>query len=1815
MPGASFLRAAGGNGSAGSPYLLTDIYGVQGMGSSATYLNSRYTLASQIDASITSLWNGGAGFLPIGTAASPFTGTLDGKNFALINLLINRPSMTAGVGLFGVLGNSTISNLYLLNAAVAGGAGGAGGNGILAGSASGSTAMSNIVTGGMVTGANAAGVDNVGGIVGAMSGSTTLTASSSAATVSGYGANTGGAVGSAAAGTSLAKVSATGDVTGFNSTGGLVGQLGGTLSNGYATGAVTARSGGSASGGLAGSSLPGSAISTAYATGLVSGSPTQAGGFIGQNGGTIDTSYWNTTTSGQGSAYGSDAGSIFFLGGRDTTAMHTQANFAGWDFSANWAMVGGFNPTLRAGATILGGSGNQTISSAPDSSTNLNTATLQGFLAAGNVLVNAGSGSLTIQNGWTWSGAASLTMLARDALALYANANLGASGAGGLSLLAANDGITINSAALTTGSGLLSLFAPKGSTAGVTLNNAALTSGPGGTAIYGGSTGGTGLVLGGASTLSSTGVQTVKGYSATGNGILMNTGATLASSGATTLTGKSTGVTSTAAGILLAGDNSIGTSAGAFSINGGDLATQGVGIAGTGSLALNNSGTAAMTLTGISRSATGIDVSGAATLSTTTAAGSVNFTGTSTNGSRDIAIATSGNASFGAGSFSGTNGRGISISSSAGSLGFANDSFNTSNGNLTLSAAAAGNNTAVTLNGVNINVGNGTGVITGGTGNAVAVDIYGSNTFKATNYGSISVNGAATAPFSAFARGIVFNSGSGLTTDGTINLTGQSNYFVGVGFCLSACATPVTLTSNSGNLTVIGQTTTATGFGSGLDLYGGTFTNNGAGTLALSGVSTSNTVGVYLNAPLSRFNNTGSGALTLSGTAASGYGLLASGNNALISSGNVAISGKSGTGIGLALLGANTITATAGNLSITGGASTNEGAGIYSTGALALANTGTGVLAFNGISRNANGIDIAGSTLSASSAGGSVNFSGTTTNGALDIKVANTGDISVNNGALNGTSGHGVSLSSAGGKLALSRETVTTNNGSLVLSATASTATLDAVGINVGSGTGTVTASTGTGTAITLSGNNTVVATGAGSVSFNGTGSGNARGILFAAGSALATAGTVNFLGVGAGGVGLSLCTGICATPVTLSVNSGNLSLSGTSASANGTEVTGAQLTNAGAGMLSISGRTSSATGIGLAVRGTNSFASTAGGSLRFVGASSAAAGTALEFGVGQTSINGAASFSDTVDSVAANAIRIAGNVSSAGGGLSLSPASANNLVIASGALLESTGNGNLDLTTHAAGTILNQGTVAQHGAGSGGIVLHSVDGNVNNSGLISGDGNAGAISLRTSGAGSISDGLGQISQAGSGAISLRATGSGTIASDTITYTNASNGSLLIEAVQDVTLGNAVTATAGNLDTTVRSQAGTVQLGAAIDSQNGTVQVSGPVLLTANHRVDAGDGAISFDSTVDGGHDLDLRARQISFASTLGTQQALGTVSVLAQESMTLPSIRSARLSARTVLGSADLVLGADTVLSSSATGDAITLVAGRNFINLSGSKAIATGGPGRWLVYSGNPDTDVFNNLDSGNTAIWNTSYPGTVNAGGNRYVFALQPTVTFSSTDVSKTEGVDNTAALASAYVVSGLQPGTAGAYLADTVSTASSGAPLLSSTGVAAATPAGAPAHAIVLDQGTLVPLNGYRLELLSPGRLTVLPAPPPAAVPPAPAVQPVQPAQPVVPVESISAPGPVAAVPLDPPRIETPVHTAVQALQAVAPVVAATVMANSASNSLAGQPDAPVAAGASKAEHSNRSVLCVSDSGLGRGSNGGAAGDRKCLRSGE
>ena len=374
ITGGTFLRATGGNGSTWSPYRITDVYGLQGIGSpSGKLISKNFVLGNDIDANGTANWNGGQGFVPIGNGETSFAGSLNGQGNTIDGLTINSSSQY--VGLFGSIGHTgSISNLGLTNVSVLTD-GSSQYLGALAGSNSGN--VSNSYSSGQVGNVNGSTPPDTifgafGGLVGLNSGSVSQSHSTAAVHVKssinfGYvdggglvgqnlGTITNSYAGGAVVGTNssisqsylgglvgwnnggqISQSYATGAVTGTGSwvdVGGLVGSNSGSVTQSYASGAASAQADNAFVGGLVGSNN--GAVTQSYATGSASaGSSSYVGGLVGQNVGTIDESFASGFVSGGpntalGGLVGSNSVTFPGVGNAPTTFVGTVTN-SYWD--------------------------------------------------------------------------------------------------------------------------------------------------------------------------------------------------------------------------------------------------------------------------------------------------------------------------------------------------------------------------------------------------------------------------------------------------------------------------------------------------------------------------------------------------------------------------------------------------------------------------------------------------------------------------------------------------------------------------------------------------------------------------------------------------------------------------------------------------------------------------------------------------------------------------------------------------------------------------------------------------------------------------------------------------------------------------------------------------------------------------------------------------------------------------------------------------------------------------------------------------------------------------------------------------------------------------------------------------------------------------------------------------------------------------------------------------------------------------------------------------------------------------------------------
>lgn len=298
----TLAQFAGGNGTENNPYLIANVTQLQAIRNAPN--SAHFKLINDIDASATATWNSGQGFNPIGY----FNGTIEGDNFSIIDLTINRLGLY-NCGLITQTGAmAVIQNLNFVNATIRGGDR----TGLIAGTLGGT--VSAVTASGTVQGSS-----RVGGIAGQMDGGSSVLNSSFSINISGSGNYVGGITGLLNSNTVLTNVSNTGNVTGQERVGGVTGQANSNtiITNAVIVGDVTGTgdyvgglvgycqniiNGGSFSGDVSGQKYVGGATGRLEGTltgltinGSVTGSSDYIGGLVGwNNNGTIT----NCSTSG-----------------------------------------------------------------------------------------------------------------------------------------------------------------------------------------------------------------------------------------------------------------------------------------------------------------------------------------------------------------------------------------------------------------------------------------------------------------------------------------------------------------------------------------------------------------------------------------------------------------------------------------------------------------------------------------------------------------------------------------------------------------------------------------------------------------------------------------------------------------------------------------------------------------------------------------------------------------------------------------------------------------------------------------------------------------------------------------------------------------------------------------------------------------------------------------------------------------------------------------------------------------------------------------------------------------------------------------------------------------------------------------------------------------------------------------------------------------------------------------------------------------------------------------------------------------------------
>jgi hypothetical protein len=322
-----------------------------------------YFLTADLDCTMTSTWNSGKGFAPLGN----FYGTLDGREHKIFGLVINNSSH-ANVGIvsgnYGTIENLTLDNFSVNASNSSGGAslvastnggiisninitnsflfgsthvGSLAGENLAGGTISDSIVQANVVAlsnyAGGVAGGNDGNISNTGFL-----GNVTDNTQNGTINIGGFAGTNNGKIEESFSGNG--RVMGRSTSLGSLFVGGFIGTNLGEIDNCYST--MTYIAAQDFVGGFGGNL--GGIINNSYSIGqpapyLIFPFNGTGGGFNAQGPGFL-SSYWNTQTSG----YATSAGGV----GKTTAQMTTQISYSGWDFTNIWTVNDGISyPCLK----------------------------------------------------------------------------------------------------------------------------------------------------------------------------------------------------------------------------------------------------------------------------------------------------------------------------------------------------------------------------------------------------------------------------------------------------------------------------------------------------------------------------------------------------------------------------------------------------------------------------------------------------------------------------------------------------------------------------------------------------------------------------------------------------------------------------------------------------------------------------------------------------------------------------------------------------------------------------------------------------------------------------------------------------------------------------------------------------------------------------------------------------------------------------------------------------------------------------------------------------------------------------------------------------------------------------------------------------------------------------------------------------------------------------------------------------------------------------------------------------------------------------
>ncbi|MBK8337530.1 MAG: filamentous hemagglutinin N-terminal domain-containing protein [Sterolibacteriaceae bacterium] len=362
----------------------------------------------------------------------------------------------------------------------------------------------------------------------------------------------------------------------------------------------------------------------------------------------------------------------------------------------------------------------------------------------------------------------------------------------------------------------------------------------------------------------------------------------------------------------------------------------------------------------------------------------------------------------------------------------------------------------------------------------------------------------------------------------------------------------------------------------------------------------------------------------------------------------------------------------------------------------------------------------------------------------------------------------------------------------------------------------------------------------------------------------------------------------------------------------------------------------------------------------------------------------------------------------------------------------------------------------------------------------------SGALSITgTGGPGSSSYGIWQQGalalQSGSGTITLSGSAASTINglqfdAGSTSITSASGDILLLADRMNFT--GVTGATAGTLALRPLTAGRAITIGAADTTTSLGLSATELAGLRPSGRLEIGSAT----------------AGPLTVASALAPAAGTGTLALISGGTIDVNAPITGGGARLNLNGTAGVRLGA--ALSSNAANVASTrAIAIRSsgiFDNQVGAGALSTPA-GTWTVSLATPAGQNFNGLLSGNNAVWNNPVSSNVNPTGNRYSFAIAPSIVVDAANASKTYGDVLPAAVAlNGAPASSLASSVGGAFN-DYATASVSGTYLRASPGLPAT--AGVGSYALTISDFTNLSstLPGYAFVLGRPGTLSVTPRP--------------------------------------------------------------------------------------------------------------------------